>query len=63
MISLLFYNCSNQNYHTVEISENWQFKNSVDSTWLKATVPGTVHTDLISNSLIEDPFYYSKYFL
>jgi beta-mannosidase len=57
MISLLFYNCSNQNYHTVEISENWQFKNSVDSTWLKATVPGTVHTDLISNSLIEDPFY------
>ena len=57
LILLLFYNCSNQNNHTVEISENWQFKNSVDSIWLKASVPGTVHTDLISNNLIEDPFY------
>ncbi|MFQ5770435.1 MAG: glycoside hydrolase family 2 protein, partial [bacterium] len=25
--------------------------------WLKAHVPGTVHTDLIENSIIEDPFH------
>ena len=54
---LLFYNCSNQNNETVEISENWKFKNNVDSLWLEASVPGDVHTDLLSNELIEDPFY------
>jgi beta-mannosidase len=53
----LFYNCSNQNNETVEISENWKFKNNVDSLWLEASVPGDVHTDLLSNELIEDPFY------
>ncbi|MFQ5706504.1 MAG: glycoside hydrolase family 2 protein [bacterium] len=25
--------------------------------WLEATVPGTVHTDLLANSKLEDPFY------
>ena len=53
----LLYNCSNQNNETVEISENWKFKNNVDSLWLEASVPGDVHTDLLSNELIEDPFY------
>ena len=59
--SLLFvfilYNCSNQNNQTVEISENWTFKNNVDSLWLEASVPGDVHMDLLKNGLIEDPFY------
>ena len=59
--SLLFvfilYNCSNQNNETVEISENWTFKNNVDSLWLEASVPGDVHMDLLKNGLIEDPFY------
>jgi beta-mannosidase len=27
------------------------------STWLPATVPGTVHTDLLANALIPDPFW------
>ena len=53
----LFYNCSNQNNESVEISENWKFKNNVDSLWLEASVPGDVHTDLLRNELIEDPFY------
>lgn len=53
----LFYNCSNQNNETVEISENWTFKNNLDSVWLEASVPGDVHTDLLKNGLIEDPFY------
>ena len=25
--------------------------------WINATVPGTVHTDLLNNNLIDDPFY------
>lgn len=37
-------------------SSNWQFKNVKDERWLKATVPGTVHTDLMAHKLIPDPF-------
>ena len=41
----------------IELHKNWSFKNSTDSVWDKATVPGTVHTDLLSNGTIDDPFY------
>ena len=37
-------------------SEKWQFKNSKENTWLTATVPGTVHLDLINNKIIPDPY-------
>lgn len=53
----LLYNCSNENNDSLEISENWTFKNNIDSVWLEASVPGDVHTDLLKNGLIEDPFY------
>ncbi|ROI04583.1 glycoside hydrolase family 2 protein [Chryseobacterium sp. G0240] len=36
-------------------SENWQFKNSKDKSWLSAKVPGTVHLDLMNNKVIPDP--------
>ncbi len=36
---------------------NWQFRKAGDSSWLKAEVPGTVHTDLMHNHLIQDPYY------
>jgi beta-mannosidase len=39
------------------IKSAWQFKKATDTVWYKATVPGTVHTDLLANKLIEDPFY------
>ncbi len=39
------------------ISANWQFKGAQEKDWLPATVPGTVHTDLLANQLIGDPFY------
>jgi len=42
---------------SIEINQNWQFKNQKENTWHKATVPGTVHTDLLANKLIPDPFY------
>ncbi|WP_345202533.1 beta-mannosidase [Chryseobacterium ginsengisoli] len=37
-------------------SEKWQFKNSKDKNWLIATVPGTVHLDLMNNKIIPDPY-------
>jgi len=41
----------------MELNNNWSFKNTTDADWNKATVPGTVHTDLISIGEIEDPYY------
>ncbi len=35
----------------------WSFKKAKDTEWLPATVPGTVHTDLLANKKIEEPFY------
>ena len=36
----------------------WQFKqNRGSGNWYKATVPGVVHTDLMANGIIDDPFY------
>ncbi|MCK5731035.1 MAG: glycoside hydrolase family 2 protein, partial [Draconibacterium sp.] len=40
-----------------EITENWIFNQVGRNDWLPATVPGTVHTDLLANDKIEDPFY------
>jgi beta-mannosidase len=42
---------------SIELNKNWQFKNQKESKWYKATVPGTVHTDLLANKLIPDPYY------
>lgn len=37
-------------------SEKWQFKNSKEQKWLTASVPGTVHLDLMNHQLIPDPY-------
>jgi len=40
-----------------ELNSGWQFTESGTNDWLPATVPGCVHTDLLANNKIEDPFY------
>lgn len=35
----------------------WEFRQVGDKGWMKASVPGTVHTDLLAAKKIEDPFY------
>jgi len=35
----------------------WEFREAGTGKWLPATVPGTVHTDLLANGKIPDPFY------
>jgi beta-mannosidase len=37
-------------------SENWTFNKQNESKKNKAKVPGTIHTDLLKNKLIPDPF-------
>ncbi|MHA7111369.1 beta-mannosidase [Sunxiuqinia elliptica] len=40
-----------------ELNNGWQFSENGKDEWLPATVPGTVHTDLMANDKIDDPFY------
>ena len=42
---------------SVQPLADWQFKSKGSTTWYKAQVPGTIHTDLLNNQLIPDPFY------
>ncbi len=59
LISVIFIGCNHEiPLHTsTEISGNWVFKQVTDSNWLPATVPGSIHTDLLNNGIIDDPFY------
>ena len=34
----------------------WRFRKKDDKEWLPANVPGTVHTDLLNNKIIPDPY-------
>lgn len=40
-----------------KLHEGWRFKQVRLTNWYPATVPGVVHTDLLQNGIIEDPFY------
>ena len=42
---------------TFTIHSGWQFREAGKGVWHPATVPGCVHTDLLANKLIDDPFY------
>src|SRR5689334_7501703 len=42
---------------TITLDGGWQFREAGKAGWHAATVPGCVHTDLLNNKLIEDPFY------
>lgn len=46
-----------QSYERDLGSEDWKFRKNEDSKWLIAKVPGTVHTDLLLNKMIPDPFF------
>ncbi len=39
------------------LNKGWQFSQVGKNEWLPATVPGTVHQDLIDNGKLENPFY------
>ena len=50
-----------------ELNQNWKFRlaenqdtpiaEKLTGKWFTATIPGTVHTDLLNSELIPDPFY------
>jgi len=41
----------------ISLSTNWEMRETTTSEWQKAVVPGCVHTDLLRNKQIPDPFY------
>jgi len=59
-VFVLFNACQQTDSETMKvsvISEGWTYQ-QVDGQYAgKATVPGTIHTDLLNNGQIEDPFY------
>ena len=56
---LILFFCTNLFAQTakIDLTKNWQFTNANKIYWYKATVPGTIHTDLSANKLIPDPFF------
>lgn len=43
--------------HTITLNTGWKFSMEGSGKWYAATVPGTVHTDLLRHKLIPDPYY------
>jgi beta-mannosidase len=41
----------------MKLNRDWQFRELGTDHWLQASVPGCVHTDLLANRLIADPFW------
>ena len=41
----------------ISLNSGWKFHEINKTEWLPATVPGCVHTDLLANKKIEDPYY------
>ncbi|MDI6046534.1 beta-mannosidase [Flavobacterium yafengii] len=54
-ISLFF--VANAQNSSVVLKNGWQFRQEKTVKWNAATVPGEVHTDLLNNKLIPDPFF------
>ena len=53
-LSLLFMACSTSNNDRIYLTD-WQFEHN--GQWYPATVPGFIHTDLMANEIIGDPYY------
>jgi beta-mannosidase len=41
----------------ISLNTNWKFSKQSENKWYRAKVPGTVHTDLLFNKLIPDPYF------
>jgi beta-mannosidase len=41
----------------IELNSGWEFRQTGETKWFPATVPGVVHSDLFHNKIIGDPFY------
>ncbi len=56
-LALMLVSCGKRAPDEVVIASNWEFRKTGDTSWLPASIPGTVHTDLLANQKIENPFF------
>jgi beta-mannosidase len=63
-VKIVFYCCFSMiastvfaQQHSISLNTGWQFSQQDSDKWFTAQVPGTVHTDLLYNKLIPDPYY------
>ena len=55
---LFVFSCSNHSTeYTLEIDSKWEFQSAKGEPFMPASVPGTVHLDLLENGKIDDPFF------
>ncbi len=47
----------NEGIIQIPVTAGWRFRDVAGDAWYPATVPGSVHLDLLKNGVIEDPFY------
>lgn len=57
MLSLFSGLAAAQTMNQISLNGKWSFRQSASSAWLPANVPGGVHTDLMDNNRIPDPFF------
>ncbi len=57
LFSLAAFAQKNDNMSIDTLQCAWEFKAFDQDNWMPATVPGSVHTDLLDNGIIEDPYY------
>lgn len=55
--SNLVYGQAKDNSEVLVLNQGWTFAQAGTNKWLEATVPGTVHQDLIHHQLLPNPFY------
>lgn len=48
---------TNAQLQTTQIHTGWQYKEANNINWLAATVPGCIHTDLMANNKMPDPYW------
>ena len=46
-----------QDMNRIDLGGRWKFRKAGTEKWMNARVPGCVHTDLIRNGIISDPFF------
>lgn len=57
-LSIMLWQISSaQESRRIDLCGEWDFRQSGSEHWIRASVPGCVHTDLMSAGLIDDPFY------
>ena len=53
----LLYVRANDTSEIIKLNRGWVFAQSGTDKWLPATVPGTVHQDLLNHELLPNPFF------